>query len=137
MYILGALLTALRSCTMRYSPLGFFTGRMEVLQADWPGLLRPWSIRPCIAEAVPNKASQQRGCSFLLRIHAQVFDGLSRDWLLQVIPPVWAQTSGFTLRRWNCSVWGGLPSAINIIILCPLSKGTPISDLYIQEGMVF
>lgn len=36
---------------------------------------------------------------------------------------LWAPTLEFTLGRWICSVHGGLPSAINIIILCPLFKG--------------
>ena len=32
-------------------------GRMEVLQADCHGLIWPWSLRPCITGAMPNKAS--------------------------------------------------------------------------------
>ena len=56
-----ASLTALRSCTIWYFPLGFFMWRMGALQADWHGL-----IKPCITGAMPNKASQQRGCCFLL-----------------------------------------------------------------------
>lgn len=55
-----ASLTAPRPCTMWYSPLGFFIGKMGVLQADWHGPIRPWSFRFCVTEVMPNKASRQR-----------------------------------------------------------------------------
>lgn len=55
-----ASLTTLRSCTLWYSPLGFFIGKMGVLQDDWHGPIRPWSFRFCVTEVMPNKASRQR-----------------------------------------------------------------------------
>ena len=66
-----------------------------------------------------------------------VLGGLSPDWILHLVLSTGAQTLGFIPGRWICSAQGGLPSAINIIILCPLSKGMPPSNLYIQEGNTF
>ena len=48
------------------SPLDFLRGRMGVLKTEWHGLVRPWSIRPCLTGAVPNKISWQKGYCFLL-----------------------------------------------------------------------
>ena len=125
-----ASLTFLRSCTIQYFPLCVFTGRLGVLQADWRGLTRPWSIRPYIAGAMPKKASQQRGYCFLLGHVCQGF-----RWTISGVAPTarlaspWAQVSGFTLERSIYSAWRGLSSAANIIILCPLSEGMPVSSL--------
>ena len=38
-------------------------------------------------------------------------------------------TLGFTLGKWTCCIRGGLFSAINTVILCPLSKGMPAPSL--------
>ena len=103
---------------------------MGVLQPDWHGLTKPWSIRPCITGVMPNKASQRRGFCFPLSHVCQGFiwtiTGLA--FLAHPTSP-WAQTSGFTLERLIYSVWRSLSLAINIIILCPLSKGIPVFSL--------
>ena len=39
---------------------------MGVLKTEWHGLVRPWSIRPCLTGAVLNKISWQKGYCFLL-----------------------------------------------------------------------
>ena len=94
------------------------------------GLIRPWSIRPCIAGEMPSKASWWRGYCFLL-VH--VCPGFR--WTIKELAPVahpihpWAQALVLTPRGWLLYPERGLSSAINIIILCPLSNGTPSSSL--------
>ena len=85
---------------------------------------------------MPNKVSRWKGYCFLLAMYVWVLDGLSGDWLLQLVLPSLAQTSGFTPGRLTCSVLGDLSSAINIIIfaLC-LRGGQSLVCLLLAKAM--
>ena len=66
---------------------GFLWGRMEVLQSECHGLVRPWLVRPCITGAMLNSLLTER-VLFCWAMYMRVLDGLSQDWLLQLFPPI-------------------------------------------------
>ena len=109
-------------------PTGFLWGKTEVLQNECHGLVRIWSVRPCITGAMLNSLLTERVlfCTLKHACFRWTITGLA----LTACPThLWAQTSGFTPGRSICSVHGGLNSSINTVILHPLSKGTPVSAL--------
>lgn len=68
-------------------PTGFLWGRMEVLQNKCHGLVRTWSVRPCITGAMLNSLLTER-VLFCWAMYMRGLDGLSQDWLLQLVPPI-------------------------------------------------
>lgn len=64
-------------------PTGFLWGRMEVLQSECHGLVRPWSV----TRAMLNSLLTER-VLFCWAMYMRVLDGLSQDWLLQLVPPI-------------------------------------------------
>lgn len=129
MYIIGGFINCPKPYTIWYSPLRFLYGENRGINLLISQLA--WSNKALANWVLYNRSKAQQGQrrdSFLLGHVHLVLDGLS--WTPSARPTcAWAQTSGFTPGRSNCSVWGDLFSAINNTILCPLSKGTPVSHL--------
>ena len=104
MCILGGFITAPRSCIIWVS-----------LQGEWGYYrLTGWSNKAL--GQCPTRLPDGEGIVFHWAMCVQVLDGRSRDWLLQLIPPVPGPRPQDLLP-------GGLSSAINIIILCPFVYG--------------
>ena len=118
----GASLTTLRSCVIQYYPLGFLTERIGVSQAGCQGLIRPWSVKPCITEARPTKCSDGEGTVPLgpCMLHF--------GWTSTGLAPIaclirfWLQGGWLILSAEVC------PQPLSII-WCPLSKETPVFNL--------
>ena len=91
---------------------GFLQGEDGVLQANWPGLIRPWSFRICV-----TGEGWQRGYCFLLGRVCLGFRWTITGLALVAGPTCpWAQISGFTPGRSTYFVWGSLSSVINMFI---------------------
>lgn len=118
MYILRSFTDCPRSCIIQYSPLGFFNRK----NGGVTGLIRPWSVKPCITEARPARCSDGEG--------TVPFGPCMLDfrWTSVGLAPIacfiyfWLQGGWLILSAEVC------PQPLNII-WCPLSKGAPISNL--------
>ena len=72
---------------------------------------------------MPRWPPDGEGTVFCWAVCVLVFDELSWDWLLQLVPPIPRLIPWDLLHGGRLALWGGLSSAVNIIILCPLSRG--------------
>ena len=112
-------------------PTGFLWGKMEVLQNECHGLVRIWSVRPCITGAMLNSLLTER-VLFCWAMYMRVLDGLSQNWLLQLVPPISGprlkdllQEGQFALSR---EVWTP-PLTLSSYALCLKGRVSTLSPI--------